>query len=143
VVKQLGREWSYLYAAVEPLTGESVALQASDVNTETMNVFLGMLSGTLGPLDHAVLLMDQAGWHKSRRLHTPDNVTVLYLPPYSPELNPVERLWGRLRRRYLSNRTYADYDDLLAAGAQAWRALTPELLRSLCACPFTTPELER
>ncbi len=142
-VRQTRYEWVYLYAAVEPATGASVALQAPHVNTGTMSVFLRMVSEALGPREHAVLIMDQAGWHKAKKLVVPDNITVLYLPPYSPELNPVERLWAYLRSHYLSNRAYEGYDHLLAAGAEAWQKLTPELLRSVCACDYLTPEKER
>jgi transposase len=59
-------------------------------------------------------------------------MTLLTLPPYSPELNPVERLWAYLRSHYLSNRVYRDYDDLLTASGIAWNQLTPEHLRSIC-----------
>lgn len=142
-VKQTRYEWVYLYAAVESSTGASVALQAPHINTGTMNVFLGMLSAELAPREHAVVIMDQAGWHKARALIVPDNITILYLPPYSPELNPVERLWAYLRGHYLSNRVFDDYQHLLDAGADAWRHLSPELLRTVCACPYLTPELER
>ncbi|MGH9669106.1 MAG: IS630 family transposase [Terriglobales bacterium] len=139
-VKQTRYEWVYLYAAVEPATGHSVALQAPLVNTGTMSVFLEMLGEDLGPRDHAVLIMDQAGWHKSRALVVPDNITILLLPPYSPELNPVERLWAYLRSHYLSNRAFDDYRHLLDAGAEAWQQLTPDLLRSVCACPYLRHE---
>jgi transposase len=142
-VKQTRYEWVYLYAAVEPVTGASVALQAPYVNAATFNVFLKMLSDELGPKDHAVLIMDQAGWHKARALIVPENITILYLPPYSPELNPVERLWAYLRSHYLANRVFDDYRHLLDAGADAWQQLTPELLRSVCACPYLTQVFER
>jgi transposase len=140
-VKQTRYEWVYLYAAVEPATGHSVALQAPHVNTATMSVFLRMVSEDLGPDDHAVLIMDQAGWHKARALVVPDNITILYLPPYSPELNPVENLWGYLRSHYLSNRAFDDYDHLLAAAGDAYRALTPDVLRSVCRCDYAEREL--
>ena len=142
-VKQTRYEWVYLYAAVEPATGASVALQAPLVNTETFNVFLGMLSGELGPKDHAVLILDQAGWHKARKMVVPENITILYLPPYSPELNPVERLWAYLRSHYLANRVYDDYQHLLDAGAQAWQQLTTDTLRSVCACNYLPREEKR
>lgn len=87
--------------------------------------------------------MDQAGWHTSRKLKVPDNITILFLPPYSPELNPVERLWGYLRSHFLSNRAYDNYRHLLDAGTEARQHLTPELLRTVCACPYLTPEIER
>jgi transposase len=141
-VKQTRYEWLYLFAAVEPATGASVALQTPSANTETMNVFLRMLSEELEPKDHAVLIMDGAGWHKAKRLAVPENVTILYLPPYSPELNPVERLWAYLRSHYLANRAYEDYKHLLDAGADAWQQLTPELLRSVCACPYLEHVIE-
>ncbi|MCC6429233.1 MAG: IS630 family transposase, partial [Phycisphaerales bacterium] len=118
-VKQTRYEWVYLYAAVEPSTGASVALQAPSINTGTMNVFLEMLGKELGPNDHAVMIMDPAGWHKARALVVPDNITILYLPPYSPELNPVEQLWAYLRSHFLSNRAYDDYQHLLDAGGSS------------------------
>jgi transposase len=135
-VRQTRYEWVYLYAAVEPATGRSVALLAPHVDTGTFNVFLGMLAKELGPRDHAVLILDQAGWHKSKALRMPDNVTALLLPAYSPELNPVENLWHYLRSHHLSNRAYADYDALLDAGGAAYRALTPEVIRSVCRCEY-------
>ncbi|MBL0869724.1 MAG: transposase [Phycisphaerales bacterium] len=91
-----------------------------------MNVFLKMVSVELGAKVHAILIMDGAGWHKSRTLKVPENITALILLPYSPELNPVERLWAYLRSHYLSNRVYEDYQHLLDAGAQAWD-MTPPL----------------
>ena len=136
--KQTRYEWLYFYAAVEPLTGENIALQAPDVNTETMSVFLQMISKDLNPNDHAVLIMDQAGWHRSKQLKVPANITILFLPPYSPELNPIERLWGFMRSHYLSNRVYENYKHLLRASAEAWRELTPKVLKSVCACDYTT-----
>jgi transposase len=72
----------------------------------------------------------------------PANITILYLPPYSPELNPVERLWGYLRSHYLSNRAYDGYGHLLNASVKAWQDLTPETLRSVCACGYITHELK-
>lgn len=142
-VKQTRYEWVYLYAAVEPATGASVALQAPSVNTGTMNVYLKMVSVAVGPNEHAVLIMDGAGWHKSRALSVPDNITILILPPYAPELNPVERLWAYLRSHYLANRVYRDYQHLLDAGAKAWQQLTPQTLQSVCACTYLTHEVGR
>ncbi|MBS0195770.1 MAG: IS630 family transposase [Planctomycetes bacterium] len=143
VVKQAGYEWVYPYAAVEPVIGHGVALQAPAVNIATMSVFLKMLADELDPDDHAVLIMDQAGWHKSKRLNVPDNITILYLPPYSPELNLMERLWGYLRSHLLSNRAFDDYQDLLDAGARAWQQLTPEPLQSVCSCGYLLPECQQ
>ena len=138
-VKQTKYEWVYLYAAVDPLTGDSSALLARHVNIATMEAFLRILSTEVGPDDHIVLVLDQAGWHTSPRLSLPENITLLFLPPYSPELNPIERLWAYMKSHYLSNRAYADYGALLNVGTEAYRALTPELLRSICATSWITP----
>lgn len=135
-VRQTRYEWVYLYGAVEPATGESAALIAPNVNTGTMNAFLEILAEEIKPGEHFVLVMDQAGWHKSKGLELPEGVTVLLLPPYSPELNPVENLWHHLRSHYLSNRAYEGYDHLLDATSRAYRQLTPELLKTVCACPY-------
>jgi len=139
-VKQTKYEWVYLYAAVDPIRGDSSALLARHVNTGTMGAFLEILSREVGPDDHVVLVLDNAGWHTSPRLRVPDNITLLFLPPYSPELNPIERLWAYLKSHHLSNRAYEDYEALLQAGGDAYRALTPERLRSICTASWLTPE---
>ena len=108
-----------------------------------VRVFLRMLSDELDERDLAVLIMDQAGWHKAKKLIVPDNITVLYPPPYSPELNPAERLWAYLRSHYMSNRIFDDYAHLLDARAEAWRQLTEERLRAVCACDDIVPEEEQ
>lgn len=141
-VKQTRYEWVYLYAAVEPTTGQSTALLAPHVNVGTMNVFLEMLGKDVaerGPDDVAVVIMDQAGWHVSRKLLVPDNVWILLLPPYSPELNPIENLWHWIRSHDTSNRTFDGYDDLLDGVGCAWRRLTNKRLRSVCRCTYLTP----
>ena len=135
-VRQTRYEWVYLYAAVEPATGESAALLAPHVNTGTMNAFLSVLAAERKPDEQFVLIMDQAGWHKSKALKLPEGITTLLLPAYSPELNPTENLWHYVRSHYLSNRRYDDYESLLDAGTDAYRRLTPEVIKSVCACPY-------
>jgi transposase len=135
-VRQSKYDWCYLYAAVEPATGESAALIAPNADTGTMNQFLRILDAERKHDEHIVLIMDGAGWHKSKALRLPDGITVLLLPPYSPELNPVENLWHYLRSHYLGNRAYQNYDELLDAGTDAYRRLTPDVIRSVCGCPY-------
>ena len=142
-VKQTKYEWVYLYAAVEPATGASTALLAPHVNTGTMNAFLKMASEDLEPDDHAVMIMDQAGWHVSKTLVVPENITILLLPPYSPELNPVENLWHWIKSHHTSNRAYAGYDDLMDGVGAAWRSLTKQRLRSVCRCGYLQHENQR
>lgn len=131
-IKQTEYDWVYLYGAVNPRSGDSVALLAPTVNTFVMNQHLRMISEHVGPDVHVVLVLDQAGWHVSKGLQVPENITLLPLPPYSPELNPIERLWSWLKSHQLSNRVYADYDDLLQSGTNAWNTLTPDRLKTTC-----------
>ena len=77
----------------------------------------------------------QAGWHVAIALRVP-NVTLVLLPPYSPELNPVERLWLYLRERHRQHRLLEDYDAIVAALCQAWNQLTPERISSRCNYPY-------
>lgn len=137
-VKQTEYDWVYVFAAVNPLTGASSALIAPTVNTRYMNEHLRFISEEAGPDVQVVLVLDQAGWHVSKSLKLPPNITLLCLPPYSPELNPVERIWGFLRRHYLSNRVYKDYDELMAATTDSWNRLDVPRLTTLCATEWLT-----
>lgn len=142
-VKQTRYEWVYLYAAVEPTTGHSTALIAPGVNTGTMSVFLEMLARDIretgDPDDVGLVIMDQAGWHVSKRLKIPRNIFILKLPPYSPELNPVENLWHWIRSHHTSNRAFRDRDHLEEQLGIAWRSITRQRLRSVCRCPYMLP----
>jgi DDE superfamily endonuclease len=93
--------WTHLFAAARPATGEAFALVLPQVSTEAMNEFLARFAARLAAGEHAVLVLDRAGWHTARGLVVPSNVTLVWLPPYSPQLNPVERLWLFLRERHL------------------------------------------
>lgn len=106
------------------------------VSTEAMSVFLEHFAKGLASDEHAVMVLDQAGWHGARSLRIPDNVSLVPLPPYAPELNPVERVWLYLRERFLSHRLLGGYDAIVDACCSAWNRLTSERLRSLCNYPY-------
>ena len=98
-VRQTQYDYLYVFTAVCPETGDACGLIAPNVSTGVMNVFLAQFSGEL-PVDlHAVMILDQAGFHTSKALRVPANVSPIYLPPYSPELNPTENLWHYLDRK--------------------------------------------
>lgn len=130
-IKQTEYQWVYLYAAVNPVTGASSAMLAPHVNTHYMNAHLRFISEAAGRDTHVVLVLDQAGWHVAKALQVPENLTLLHLPPYSPQLNGVERVWAYQKSHYLSNRIYLDYDDLFEAVKQSWNQLQPERLHTL------------
>src|ERR671923_262716 len=90
------------------------------------------------PDEHVALVLDQAGWHGAKALTVPDSMTLVPLPPYSPELNPVERVWLYLKERFLSHRLLDDYDAIVGATCAAWNRLRTEVGRitSLCSYPW-------
>lgn len=91
-----------------------------------MTLHLAEISAAVAPGAHAVLLLDQAGWHSSRDLVVPDNITLLPLPPRSPELNPVENVWQFMRDNWLSNRVFGSYADILDQCCHAWNRLVDQ-----------------
>ena len=108
-------------------------------NAEMMNLHLAEISANVAPGAHAVLTIDGAGWHqKGDKLCVPDNITLLHLPPYSPELNPVENVWAYLRSNKLSNRVFETYEDIVDACCEAWNSLTaaPKQIASITARPW-------
>lgn len=140
VVRQNGRKSVWVFAAVEPATGWSKAMVSRSANTEAMQVFLDIVAAELGPREHAVMVLDGAGWHRAKGLRWPKCITPLYLPPYSPELNCVERLWLWLREHHWSNRCYATEDDLVIAAHKAHREMDRATVRSVCRTAWLTPE---
>ena len=137
-VRQQGFSSAYLFGAVCPERGEGVALVLPEVSTAAMGVFLAELARAVPAGTHAALVLDGAGWHVSDDLTVPANLTLIYPPPYSPELNPVERVWLYLRERFLSHRWLEDYDAIVQACCQAWNAMVadPERLRSITSYPW-------
>lgn len=99
-----------------------------------MQIHLDEISKKVTFKKHAVLVVDRAGWHRAKGLKIPQNISLLYLPPYSPELNPIEQIWAYLRQHYFANRAFNGYADILNVCADVWQefAATPGLISSLC-----------
>jgi len=91
-----------------------------------MNLHLAEISKAVAPGAHAVVIMDQAGWHTTPKLKVPDNITILPLPSKSPELNPVENIWQYMRDNWLSNRIFTDYEQIVALCCEAWEKLAQQ-----------------
>lgn len=128
----------YVLAAVCPETGQAEGLIAPRLDTAIVNLFLAQFAATLPADVQAVLIWDGAGYHRSGELRCPPNVTLISLPPYSPELNPVENLWHYLRSHHWSNRMYATVDNLYDAAQSAWQAscLTPSRIQTVCRAEY-------
>lgn len=119
---------------MSPISGNHAAVILPAVNTDAMQIHLDEISKKVSPEKHAVLVVDRAGWHRAKGLKIPQNISLLYLPPYSPELNPVEQIWAYLRQHYFANRAFNGYIDILDVCVNAWEAFTatPDLISSIC-----------
>ena len=117
---------AYLFGAVCPSRGVGAGVVMSRANAEGLNEHLAEIARTVTPGAHAVLVMDGAGWHKSDDLVVPSNISLLHLPPYAPELNPVENIWQYLRRNKLAHRLYNTYEAIVDACCDAWNTLIAE-----------------
>jgi transposase len=140
VVRQQQFTNAYIYGAVCPQNDDAVAILMPKANSEAMTLHLEEISKRTKIGKHAVVIMDRAGWHISKSLRQFDNLTIILLPPYSPELNPVEQVWQWLRDHSLANRCYDGYDDIIDASAIAWNSFTgvADQVKSLCSRSWAT-----
>jgi hypothetical protein len=118
-------------------TGEAVGYLMPTSDTFCMNLHLSEISRSVASDVHVVLVLDQAGWHVSKGLKIPSNVTLAPLPAYSPELNPMERAWLSIKMHYLANRVCDDHEALYAAGFDAWNRSTANTQQVRSACRTT------
>ena len=115
------RQWAYLFGAVCPVRAVGAALVMPAVNIEAMNKHLQEISKQVALDAHAALVVDGAGWHRTGgELKVPDNITLLPLPPYCPELNPIENIWEYLRGNKLSSTVWETYEAIVDACCDAW-----------------------
>ena len=109
--------------AICPKKGKGAGLVMPWADTHAMGLHLAEISAAVDPGAHAVGILDQAGWHMSGKLDVPENITLLPLPPRSPELNPLENVWQFIRENWLSNRIFDGYEDIVTHCCDAWNKL--------------------
>jgi DDE superfamily endonuclease len=134
MVKDNRHDSVHLFGAICPARGVGAAIIMPAVNTEAMNEHLKEISTQVAAGAHAVMIPDRAGWHQTGgELSAPDNITLLPLPPYAPELNPMENVWEYLRANTLCAVVWDTYDAIVQACRHAWKFLTddPERIRSI------------
>lgn len=124
------REYRYVYGSVEPLTGESYFLVMPYCNTVCMNIFLEELSKKY-PDDVILLCCDGAAWHKANALSIPENIRLFFIPPYTPEMNPIEQIWKELRRMGFHNEVFATLENVVNRLCDTICALAPQTIRSI------------
>lgn len=124
------REYRYAYGAVEPKTGDSFFLVMPYCNTDCMNVFLRELSNTF-PKDKILLVCDGASWHKSKTLEVPENINLIFIPPYTPEMNPIEQIWKEIRKLGFKNEVFKTLEKVIDGLCDTIRSLSSDTIKSI------------
>ena len=125
--------WAYLFGAVCPERAVGAALVLPYADAAATGLHLAEIGRQVAPEAHGVVVLDRAGWHGAGGLVVPENLTLLPLPSYAPELNPVENVWEYLRQNKLSHRVWPDYEAIVASCCEAWNwlAAAPDRLASI------------
>jgi transposase len=132
----------YLFGAYSPITGDHFELELSHCNTETFQVFLDAFSLT-NPNELKVILLDNGAFHKGKNLIIPEDIILVFIPPYSPELNPSEKIWWKYKRAF-TNRLYKSLEELSAFITNQVTSISKDSIKSICgfdyilSCPFWT-----
>ena len=133
-------KWTYLFGALCPERAVGAGLVMPRANIGAMNLHLAEISKVVAPGAHAILVLDGAGWHVSKKVIVPHNISLLKLPPYSPELNPIENVWAYLRGTKLAHRLFNTYDDIVSACCEAWNSFIadPKTIKSVTTREWAT-----
>jgi transposase len=124
----------YLFGAFSPITGESCLLEMPYCNRATFQIFINELSGK-NPCEFKILILDNGAFHHAKSLVIPDNVAFIFLPPYSPELNPAEKMWRYFKDR-ISMIAYQSLDMLQLHLSHVTKQITYDLVKSICGNEF-------
>lgn len=132
VGSQVVREYVYAMTAVSPMDGRLISLVMPWVDSQTMSIFLEHTAKTF-PDDFCVMILDGAGYHRANDLKVPEKIALVFQPPYSPELNPVEHIWTYLRDNTFKNTNYGSLDEVVDVLAQGLKQLhqQPDIVRSM------------
>ena len=124
----------YLFGAFSPITGDHFLLEMPHCNTQTFQLFLNEFS-LHKPTELKVMVLDNGAFHKAKALIIPENIILIFLPPYSPELNPAEKIWAKFKRDF-SNRLFQTLDDLDAYICKIVKTLTQDQVISICSFKY-------
>lgn len=133
-VQQQQFEYAYLFGAVCVNTGQTEALVLPFSNSEGMREHLALISKATPQGKHSVVIMDQASWHQAYLAEEFDNLTIIHIPPYSPELNPIEQVWRWLRQNELANRCFDNYNDIVEQCCRAWNCFCEDASEVISLC---------
>ena len=124
------REYRYAYGAVEPLTGDSAFLILPNSDSTCMNIFLRHLAETYSN-DKIILVCDSASWHRAKTLEIPASIQIIYLPPATPEMNPIEQIWKEIRKRGFKNEIFQTLEKVVDRLCSVINSLSPDTIKSI------------
>lgn len=125
---------TYLFGAFSPIDGQSFMLNLPYCNTDCFQVFLNKFSSE-NKDELKVMILDNGAFHKAKRLIVPDNIILIFLPPYSPELNPAEKMWQRIKRNF-TNKTHKNLMQVQTFICEESKKLTKEITKSTCSYKY-------
>lgn len=134
VVQQQQYIYAYLFGAVCVTNGNTEAIIAPFSNMDVMKEHLTLISKATASDRHAVVIMDGASWHQEYLEDEHSNLSIIHIPPYSPELNPIEQVWSWLRQNEIANRTFKDYEDIVEKCSSAWNRFRESVERVISLC---------
>lgn len=128
-------ENSYLFGAFAPISGDSLLLELPFCNSDMFELFLKELSKQK-PHELKIIILDNGAFHKAKRLQIPDNIALVFLPPYSPELNPAELVWKFIKSK-ITNISFSTLTDLSTSLQEIIRQnINKETIKSITSFPF-------
>ncbi len=125
---------TYLFGAFSPIDGDSFSLELPHCNANTFQVFINEFA-THRPHEYKIVVLDNGAFHKAAHLQIPKNISLLFLPPYSPELNPAEKMWANYKRAF-SNQLFKNLDDLSNFIQEHTQLLNADIIKSICAFSY-------
>ena len=127
-------EYTYLFGAFSPVTRDQFLLIMPYCIGETFQIFLNQFSEQ-NKNEYKIIVLDNGAFHKAKKLEIPDNIVLLFLPPYSPELNPAEKIWHHIKRKF-TNKHFTKLDDISLFFTETINLLTPDKIKSICSFEY-------
>jgi transposase len=123
-------QYTYLFGAFSPITGNKFLLEMPYCNAATFQMYLNLFSEN-NPKEYKIIVLDNGAFHKAKNLKIPPNIRLLFLPPYSPELNPAEKMWKHIKRKF-TNQFFKDLSKLSEFFTETINAITEKTVKSTC-----------
>jgi transposase len=129
----------YLFGAFSPIDGDMLFMEADCCDANAFQAFLDELSSKK-PDELKILVLDNGAFHKSKSLKIPENIGLIFIPPYSPELNPAEAIWKNMKRKF-TNKLCKTLDDLSDFITKTTNEISPKIVMTTCGYPYISQHL--